>query len=115
MARAKAAENRSKISTKRSGGRREGAGRPKGAPNKDRRDIRAAAQKHGPAALAEIVRLMSEAESEQTRLAAAREVMDRAYGKAPQAHTGEGGEGPIKHQHAVTWLTQAEAQQLGWA
>ena len=106
MAKARAAGKKSKISSKRSGGRREGAGRPRGVPNKDRRDIRAAAQRHGHAALAEIVRLMMEAESEQTRLAAAREVMDRAYGKAPQAHTGEGGEGPVKI--VVEWQAYSE-------
>ena len=35
------------------------------------------------------------------RVAAAKELLDRAHGKAPQAHTGEGGTGPIRQVHEI--------------
>ncbi len=69
-------------------------GRKKGTPNKATADVKALAQQYAPAALKELARLSSEAESEQARVSACREILDRAYGKAPQAVTGEGG-GPV--------------------
>lgn len=59
-------------------------GRPKGALNKATAEIKAAARKHGPEALKVLVELMKKADSEQARIAAAREVLDRGYGKATQ-------------------------------
>ncbi len=52
------------------------------------------AQKHCPDALQTIVHLAAHAENENTRLAAAKELLDRGYGKSRQAieadvrHTG---------------------------
>lgn len=77
---------------KGSGGRRQGSGRQKGTPNKVTADIKAAAQKHGQAMLDELVRLATNAESEAARVAACKEVLDRAYGKAPQALTVDPGD-----------------------
>lgn len=37
-----------------------------------------------------------EAESEASRVAAIKEILDRGYGKAPQPMTGEDGEGPMQ-------------------
>ncbi len=37
-----------------------------------------------------------DARSVQNELGAAKELLDRGYGKAAQPHTGEGGEGPVK-------------------
>ena len=76
-------------------------GRQKGTPNKITNDIRAMAQVHGPAALATLVELMNHGEMEGTRRAAASDLLDRGYGKAPQAMTGEGGAGPVKHEVTV--------------
>lgn len=73
-------------------------GRPKGALNKATAEVKEAAREHAPAALKELARLMKKAQSEAARVAAAKEILDRAYGKAPQAHTGEGGEGAVKLQ-----------------
>lgn len=61
-----------------------GKGRPKGALNKATQDIKAAARIHGPKALEVLSRLMLEAESETAQIAAAKEILDRAYGKATQ-------------------------------
>ncbi len=76
----------------KSGGKRSGSGRQKGVPNKATSDIKAAAQKHGPAMIAELVRIATNAESEAARVAACKEVLDRAYGKAPQALTVDPGD-----------------------
>ena len=74
-------------------------GRVKGTPNKISADVRVLAQKYGPAAMAELGRLSVEAESESSRVSAIREILDRAYGKAPQPmeHAGKDG-GAIQHQ-----------------
>lgn len=75
-----------------SGGRRQGSGRQRGTPNKATADVKAAAQKHGQAMIDELVRLATNAESEAARVAACKEVLDRAYGKAPQALTVDPGD-----------------------
>lgn len=76
-------------------------GRALGTPNKVTAEIRDAARKHGPAALAELARIMTSSPSDGARIAACREILDRAYGKAPQAITGEGGEG--RQQVELRW------------
>lgn len=76
------------------GGKRPGAGRPKGTPNKSTAEIKALAQKHGVTAVEKLVGLMESAD-ERTVIAACKELLDRGYGKAAQAVTGEGGEGPV--------------------
>ena len=52
--------------------------------------VREAALEHGPAAVAELARLMTEGRTDQVRIAACREILDRAYGKPRQSieHTG---------------------------
>jgi hypothetical protein len=46
------------------------------------KDVKALAGKYGPEAIAELARLALHAESEQARVAACKEILDRAYGKA---------------------------------
>lgn len=83
------------------GGKRLGAGRPKGVANKATRDIKALAQKHGPEAIKGIVKLAKSAENEGTRLAAYNSLLDRGYGKARQPVGGEDDGPPIQHIHRV--------------
>lgn len=61
-------------------------GRAKGTPNKITSEIKAIAQQYGQEAIETIVSIMTNGESEQARLAASKELLDRAYGKAQQ-HT----------------------------
>jgi hypothetical protein len=68
-------------------GRKTG-GRTAGTPNRATGDVKALAAKHGPDAIAELARLAKGAESEQARVAACRELLDRAYGKARQPLSG---------------------------
>lgn len=91
------AEKISKPITKRggarpnSGGRRDGAGRKKGVPNKATAEIKTIAQQYGPQAIAVLAELMMQAQTEQTRVSAAKELLDRGYGKSAQAITGPEG------------------------
>ena len=70
------------------GGRQPGSGRPKGSPNKITREIKEIAHQCGPGALKELARIATQGESEAARVAACREILDRAYGKA---NTRDGG------------------------
>lgn len=64
-------------------------GRQKGVGNKTTNEVRALAQKHGPEAIKRLATLMKSAESEQAQVSACKEILDRAYGKAPQHNTNE--------------------------
>ena len=70
-------------------------GRPPGSPNKITAEIRAVAQRHAPDAFAELARLAREAQSEQTRVAAIKEILDRAYGRPTQPIEGDGQGGAV--------------------
>lgn len=72
-------------------------GRKAGTPNRSTAQIKDLAQKYAPDALAELARLAKGAESEAARVAACREILDRAYGRAPQAIVGDPGS-PIEHR-----------------
>jgi hypothetical protein len=61
-------------------------GRKKGTPNKATREVKDLAQQYAPDALKELARLAREAENESARVSAIKELLDRAYGKAPQAY-----------------------------
>jgi hypothetical protein len=67
------------------GGKREGAGRPKGAVNKATADIREAAQAYTDRALAVLVDVMANGDSAAARVAAANAVLDRGHGKPRQS------------------------------
>lgn len=60
-----------------------GSGRKAGTPNKATANIRALAQGYGPAVIEELARLAMEAGSEAALVAAIKELLDRAYGRAP--------------------------------
>src|SRR5262245_65529296 len=65
------------------------AGRKPGSVNKVAASIREICQKAAPELVAELLRLAKHGKHEMTRIAAAREVLDRAYGKAKQHVDGE--------------------------
>lgn len=68
------------------GGKRPGAGRPKGKPNAVTADVREAAQQYGLAALATLAEIFSDTEAPHAaRVAASKEMLDRAYGRSTQA------------------------------
>ena len=91
------------------GGKRQGAGRPKGAPNKSTAEIRELAQRFSPQAVNELARLAglvdgaAGAESEAVRKSALDSLLDRGHGKPSQPVVGgDDDEEPIKLEHAAT-------------
>lgn len=78
------------------GGARPGAGRKKGVPNKATADIKALAGQYSKAAVEELARLATNAQSEQARVSAIKELLDRAHGKATQPLSGDESGPPIK-------------------
>lgn len=60
-------------------------GRKPGTPNKVTADVRALAGKFGPKALNTLAKIMEcKKEPAAARVSAAKEILDRAYGKSPQ-------------------------------
>jgi len=70
-------------------------GRTRGTPNKVTADVKAIAQQYVPDIFPILVSIARNGESEAARVAAIKEILDRAYGKSPQAVTGESG-GPLR-------------------
>jgi hypothetical protein len=67
------------------GDREKTGGRQKGTPNKTTSEIRSIAQKHGRDAICALVKLMRKKDTPPaTIVAAAKEILDRAYGKSFQ-------------------------------
>jgi hypothetical protein len=69
---------------KQRGGRRPGAGRPLGSPNRLTRPLKELAALHSEDCIAVLVELRDHAEAEQVRLAAANSLLDRGYGRPRQ-------------------------------
>jgi hypothetical protein len=59
-------------------------------------DLRSLARAHTEHALRTLVGVAGNSESDSARVAAALGLLDRGWGKAPQAHTGPDGEGDIR-------------------
>ncbi len=93
-------------------------GRQPGTQNKATADVKAAAQIYGPAAvtrLAELAGLVdgkSPAQSEQAQVAACRDILDRAYGKAPQAVTVDPGDKAIDFMRELLTLVDGKSRGL---
>lgn len=64
-------------------------GRVKGTPNKATADVRALAQQYTAQVIEELARILIEGESEQARIAAGKELLDRGHGKPTQPVAGE--------------------------
>ncbi len=72
-------------------------GRRRGTPNKATADVKAVAGQYSHDAVAELARLAREARSDKTRVAAIRELLNRAYGRAKRS----GRERPVQPSLAV--------------
>lgn len=72
--------------------RKKTGGRKAGTPNKATADVKALAQAHTADAIGALVSIMGDKEKPPAaRVMAARELLDRGHGKAPQALTGPDG------------------------
>jgi hypothetical protein len=93
------------------GGARPGAGRPAGVPNKATRDIKELCRGHGPAVIEGLLRLAKEADSDAAKIAASKEILDRAYGKATQMIGGDK-ENPVRARVEVEFVKAAAQAAL---
>lgn len=74
------------------GGKREGAGRPKGSRNKVTADIKEIAQSFGQEAITHLLEIARNGDAPPAaRVAAVKEILDRGYGKAKQSMEHSGG------------------------
>lgn len=78
------------------GGKREGAGRKAGAVSQAKRDLADMAKDHAAEALEVLVAIAKRGESESARVSAANAILDRAYGKPPQAMDHTSSDGSMK-------------------
>lgn len=85
------------------GGKRDGAGRPRGALNKATKDIREAAQEFSAQALQVLVNVATTGESEAARVSAANAILDRAHGKPAQTVTADLNADVKARFEAVEW------------
>lgn len=101
-----------------SGGKREGAGRPVGATNKNGIELRELARSFGPAAIMRLAELagfavdadgvkIKGAESEAAQVAATNSLLDRGYGKAVQPQSGPDGESNPVVEVVYRWSAAA--------
>lgn len=91
------------------GGKREGAGRKKGAVTQAKKDLAQMAKEHAKKALGVLVQVAQSGTSEAARVSAANSILDRAYGKPTQAHEHSGPKGaPI----STVDLTKLSDEQL---
>ena len=67
-----------------------GQGRPKGALNRSTLEVREAARAYTAEALAKLAAIMRHGTSEAAQIMAAKELLDRGYGKPAQASEPEG-------------------------
>lgn len=61
----------------------------------------AAAQAYTTEALETLASVMRASDSDASRVAASKELLERGHGKSPQPQTGEGGKGPVHILHEV--------------
>lgn len=84
-------------------------GRRAGTPNKSTAEVKAYAQKFGQDAIGILADLMYHSEDEKTRIAAAKEILDRGYGRPAQAMELTGKDvGPIETKN----MSDKEAARL---
>lgn len=81
------------------------SGNPRGRPKADY-TLAAEAKKHTKKALQALVEIVSDRESPQ-RVSAARELLDRGWGKSPLVLAGAGGVGPA--ELTITWTEEPAA------
>jgi hypothetical protein len=90
------------------GGKRPGAGRKPGAVSKQKRELAALAKEHASDALQVLITIAKKGESEAARVSAANSILDRGYGKAPQAMKHSGSIGT----YDLTKLSEDELDRL---
>lgn len=96
------------------GGKREGAGRPKGSLNKATADVKQAAQAFTTDAISTLAEIMRSPEHPAAaRVSAANALLDRGHGKPKQPLTGgDDDDAPLRHSLDLSGLTQEQLEAL---
>ena len=76
-------------------------GRRKGTPNKATAAVRALAQRHGADVIERLAQIAITSANEQAAIAAARELLDRGYGRPGQTAVSDG-ESPVRMEIVAT-------------
>lgn len=71
-------------------------GRQKGVPNKATRTLKEIAREYTTEAVEALVGIIRDSDSDAAKVSAAKEILDRGYGKASMVLTGDEDGGPIK-------------------
>jgi hypothetical protein len=102
---ARAVSDRHDLSRK---GKAHTGGKQKGTPNRsngtDNYDVRKLARGYGPQVVEGLWKIFDESKSETARIAAGKELLDRAYGRPAVPVTGEADGEPVVIKHIVEWL-----------
>jgi hypothetical protein len=86
-------------------------GRQKGTPNKSTAEIRTLARQYGPEAIATLVRLMRQRDDLKVRLAAAKELLDRAYGRGTEVVKGFNTDAVVERMKRLEERKRLERQE----
>lgn len=79
-------------------------GRQKGTPNKATADIKAIARSYTEEAMAKLIGIVRDSDSDAAKVSAIKEIFDRGYGKARQPLTGGDEDDPaIRLVQAIEW------------
>lgn len=90
------------------GGKRPGAGRKPGHVSKAKLDIAERAKTHGDAALRTLASIMADADAPHSaRVSAANAILDRGYGKPPQALDHSSSDGTMTPQPSTIIIEAA--------
>jgi hypothetical protein len=84
-------------------GRKTG-GRGAGTPNRATADVKTVAREYGPRVVEKLWGICEKGESDQAKISAARELLDRGYGKPAQPVSGDADGEPVVVKHIVEWL-----------
>lgn len=71
-------------------------GRQKGVPNKATRSLKEIAREYTTEAVEALVGIIRDSDSDAAKVSAAKEILDRGYGKASMVLTGDEDGGPIR-------------------
>jgi hypothetical protein len=78
------------------------SGNPNGKP-KAFAEMQRLARSHSTEAIDRLVEIMRNKKAGNQAIRACEILLDRAWGRVPFAVAGEGGEGPVKIEYAVSW------------
>jgi hypothetical protein len=92
-------------------GRKTG-GRKPGIPNKATRELKELAQPYAPEAIATLCEIMQHGETEAARVAAARELLDRGYGRPAGSGTHLNVSAAANSQQAVVCTEEQRARLI---